>query len=209
LRLPTIEAGGWRIRWAVPGSFIVVLATASGCVGIVVEADPSQLPDMTPTCVVTGLSAATPIIHEPRVTATHEVVVRDGRAGYSVPVSNGPESPRITWTELKVAAVDDVVRWIPAEAKRAFSTGRSPGREQVIEAVSKLGAEDGAFVGYAAIRPVQVDFTGTCADGDSIAGLLISWTEPDVGVIKCGGALDADVTAGGRLAGEERCGKFR
>ncbi|MBG0566463.1 hypothetical protein [Actinoplanes aureus] len=185
-----------------------MLTTASGCVRLVVETDSSQLPDMTPTCVVIELSATEPIIHEPRVTATHEVVVTGGRAGYSVPIDDSPEKPRITWTKHKVAAVDDVVRWVPAEIKRSFSTGESPGGEQVTEAVSQLGAEDGAFVGYAAIRPVQVDFTGTCADGDSIAGSLISWTEPDVGVVKCAGAFDAEATAGGRLARKKRCGKF-
>lgn len=190
-----------------PAAFGLVL-TASGCVGIVVEADPSELPDMTPNCVVTELTAAAPMIHEPRLTAAHEVVVTGGRAGYSVPTGHFPERPRITWTEIKVAAVDDVVRWVPAEIKRSFSTGESPGRAQVTEAVSELGAEDGAFVGYAAIRPVQVDFSGNCADGDSIAGSLISWTEPDVGVVKCGGALDAAATAGARLARKARCGKF-
>jgi hypothetical protein len=113
-----------------------------------------------------------------------------------------------TWTALKVTAVDDVVRRVPPEIRQSFSTARSPGREQVSAAVSKLGAQDGAFVGYAAIRPVQVDFTGTCADGDSLRGSLISWTDPDVGVVRCAGAVDAEISTGGRLAREQRCGKF-
>jgi len=184
-----------------------VLTTVSGCVGIV-AADSSRLPDLTPTCVVTGLDAAAPIIHEPRVTATHEVVVTGGQVRYSVPVDDSSEAPRITWTALKVAAVDDVVRWVPPEIRQSFSTGRSPGREQVSAAVSKLGAQDGAFVGYAAIRPVQVDFTGTCADGDPLRGSLISWTDPDVGVVPCAGTLGAEISAGGRLAREKSCGRF-
>lgn len=126
----------------------------------------------------------------------------------SVPTGNSPAEPGIAWTGLKTAAVDDVVRWVPPEVKLTFSTGRSPGREQVSAVVAKLGAEDGAFVGYAAIRPVQVDFTGTCADGDAISGHLMSWTEPDVGVVKCETALGAETSAGGRLAQEARCGKF-
>ena len=140
--------------------------------------------------------------------ATHEVVITGGRAGYSVPVDDMPAEPRITWTQLKVAAVDDVVGSVPPEIRRSFSTGRSPGRERVSAAVSKLGAEDGAFVGYASVRPVQVDFTGTCADGDSIGGWLVSWTDPDVGVVKCAGAPGAEASPGARLAHQRRCGTF-
>ena len=186
----------------------LLLSATAGCAGIVVEVDPAPLSSMAPTCVVTGLKADRPVVHEPRTTSTQEVVVEDHRVASSVPIPGSPEEPRITWTELKVATVDDVVRWIPPEVKRTFSTGRSPGRDEVAAAVAELGPEDGAFVGYAAIRPVQVRFAGTCADGDAVGGWLISWTDPEVGVVKCGAVPGAALSAGGRLAREERCGKF-
>ncbi|GAB1692125.1 hypothetical protein KRM28CT15_39280 [Krasilnikovia sp. M28-CT-15] len=188
--------------------FAVVLTTASGCVVNVGEAHPARLPDAVRTCVVTGLAATAPVVHEPRLTATHQVVITGGRVESSVPITDSPEEPRITWTALRVATVDDVVRWVPPEIRRTFSTGRSPGGEKVSAAVSTLGAHDGAFVGYAAIRPVQVDFTGTCADGDPTSGHLISWTDPEVGVVPCAAATGARTSAGARLARQEHCGKF-
>jgi hypothetical protein len=183
----------------------VALTTVSGCVGFVVEADPAPLLSMAPTCALTGLDAAAPVVHQPRVTAVHEVVVEGGRVESSVPISDGPEEPRITWTALKAAAVDDVVRWVPPEIRQRFSTGRSPGRKQVSASVSGLGAEDGKFIGYAAIRPVEVQFTGTCADGEAVSGYLIAWTDPDVGVVKCGAVLGPGASAGGRRAQSESC----
>ena len=186
----------------------LVLAATSGCVRLIDEVDPSQIPDMTPTCVVTSLDASAPVVHEARVTAAQEVVIKGGRVESSVPVTDGPEKPRITWRELKVAVVEDVVGWVPPDIKKAFSTGESPGRKEVSAAVSSLGAEDGSFVGYAAVRPVEVEFTGTCDDGDSISGWLYSWTDSDVGVVKCGAAPGVKVSEGGRRAAERHCGRF-
>ena len=199
------DIGGWRRPWAACGAFALVLTTASACVGIVVEADPSPFLSMAPTCVLTGLDTDAPVVHEPRITAVHEAVVKDGQVESSVLVSDGPEEPRITWTTLKTATVDDVLRRFPSEVKQKFSTGRSPGREQVSASVSGLEADDGKFIGYAAIRPVEVEFTGTCADGDAISGYLIAWTNPDVGVVKCGAVLGAGASAGSRLAQTKRC----
>ena len=198
--------GGRRRPWAACGAFALVLGAASACVGTVVPTDPSSLPSAAPTCALTGLDAGAPVVHEPRITAVHEVVVRGGQVETSVPISDGAEEPRITWTTLKSASVDDVLHWTPAGVKQAFSTGRSPGREQVSASVSGLGAgADGKFIGYAALRPVEVRFTGGCADGDAVSGRLIAWTDPDVGVVKCGAALGASASAASRLAQTERC----
>jgi hypothetical protein len=196
---------GWRRPWAAWAAFALVLTTASGCVGFVVETDPSPFLSMAPTCALTGLDTGAPVVHEPRITTVHEVVVKGGQVESSVPISDGPEEPRIRWTALETATVDDVLRWVPPEVKQKFSTGRSPGREQVSASVSGLSADDGKFIGYAAIRPVEVEFTGTCADGDAISGYLIAWTTPDVGVVKCGAALAAGASAGSRLAQTEHC----
>jgi hypothetical protein len=193
----------WR-RFA-GAALALALTAVSGCVGYTAEADSAPWGSMTPTCALTGLDAAAPVVHEPQVTAAHEVVVKGGRVDSSVPLSDGPAEPRITWTAPKMATVDDVVRQVPPEARQRFSTGRSPGGERVSAAVSGLGTDDGTFIGYAAIRPVEVTFTGTCADGDAVSGHLIAWTDPDVGVVKCGAALGAGASAGGRLAQAERC----
>jgi hypothetical protein len=194
----------WRRPWAACGALALVLTTTSACFGLVVENDPAPVLSIAP-CALTGLDTGAPVVHEPRITAVHEVMVKGGQVESSVPTSDGPEEPRITWTALKTATVDDVLRWVPPEVKQKSSTGRSPGREQVSASVSGLGADDGKFIGYAAIRPVEVEFTGTCADGDAISGYLIAWTNPDVGVVKCGAALAAGASAGSRLAQTERC----
>jgi hypothetical protein len=106
--------------------------------------------DYRPCRELRALDASTPVVHELRITAVHEVEVKGGQVESSVSISDGPEEPRITWTELKMATVDEVLRWIPAEVKRQFSTGRSPGREQVSALVSRIGTDDGKFIGYAA-----------------------------------------------------------
>jgi hypothetical protein len=195
----------WRRPWAACGALALVLTTTSACVGFVVETDPSPFQSMAPTCALTRLDTGAPVVHVPRITAVHEVVVKGGQVESSVLISDGPEEPRITWTALKTATVDDVLRWVPPEVRQKFSTGRSPGREQVSASVSGLGADDGKFIGYAAIRPVEVEFTGTCAGGGAISGYLIAWTNPDVGVVKCGAVLAASASAGSRLAQTERC----
>jgi hypothetical protein len=50
-----------------------------------------------------------------------------------------------------------------------------------------------------------VKFTGTCADGGTISGYLIAWTDQDVGVVNCGAVLGARAPAGDRLAQSESC----
>ncbi|MBL7255854.1 hypothetical protein [Paractinoplanes lichenicola] len=168
---------------------------AAGC--YVTEADPAPvLSSLAPSCAVTGLDAGEPVIHEPRLTGYHEVVVRAGRVESSVLQHSDPERPRITWTALKTATVDDVLR-----AAAQPDAGRSPGRDELAAAVAGLGAEDGTFIGYAAVRPIELRFTGTCADGGVISGYLYSWTGSEVGVVKCG----TPATATARLAQSERC----
>ncbi|MEU7909158.1 hypothetical protein [Actinoplanes sp. NPDC049118] len=190
------------LRCVIGGMFVFSLTALSGCVGFVAE---SSDIDLTQTCALTALEAASPAVHDPQVTTAHHVVMKSGQIESDVKLSNSPENAHVTWTAMKVGKVDDVLRLLPPKVKQALSTNASPGSEQVAAFKSKQGLKDGTFIAYAAIRPVTVEFTGNCADGDPTSGTLIAWTDPDIGVVRCESAPSAEASAGGRNAQAEYC----
>lgn len=143
-----------------------------------------------PSCVVSGLSAEAPVVYEPRVAALRLLFRVAGHVSFDYPFEDQSTDVHISWSELKKAAVDDVVRWLPAGTRARIETGETPGVAEVAERMT--GPADGSHLGYAAVQPVSVTFRATCADGGRTSGDLVGWTDPQIGVAKCGQQVEPE-----------------
>jgi hypothetical protein len=158
--------------------------------------------ELTPTCALTSVQAATPVVHGRRVTTAQRVVMANGRIESDVTVAGDTERGRVTWTADGIGTTADVLRLLAPEVTARFSTDRSPGEDAVAIVRTRHRLADGIHVAYAAVRTVTVDFTGTCSDGTTTSGNLVGWTDSEIDLVGC---PDPQATESGRLAQERYC----
>jgi hypothetical protein len=194
------------------GALLVLsLTVLSGCVvGGVTTGAPSgsRGPDgfeLTPTCALTSVQAATPVVHGWRVTAAQRVVRTSGRIESDVAEADSPARARVTWTADGIGVIADVLRLLAPQVKAQFSTEPSPGGAEVTAVRAARRPADGIHVAYAAVRAVSVDFTGICSDGTGTSGTLVSWTGSEIDVVGCPEPAGVRVTDAGRLAQQRYC----
>jgi hypothetical protein len=161
--------------------------------------------ELTPTCALVSVRGETPVVHGWRITGAQRFVMANGQVESEVTEVGDSQEVHVTWTAEGIGVIADVLRLLAPDVKAQFSTGRSPGRDAVVAVRGQREPADGTHVGYAAVRMVEVRFTGACSDGTTTSGTLTSWTGSEIDIVGCPGAPGDRVTEAGRLAQEEHC----
>jgi hypothetical protein len=157
---------------------------AAGCVDV--KVDVGQTPG-TKELVITGALRKT---IDGNRTGTEPSVLRDA-----------PVRPAVTWTTARPLADAALFAAIPID----LMTEPSPPTTQIDQFLKPLHLTAGTYVGYASVQKIAVPFGVDCADGRTFAGTLATWTESEVGLVRCGLLLEAEAPPEATQAQREFC----
>ena len=99
---------------------------------------------------------------------------------------NEAVTPHIKWSASGAPTDADVFEWLSTEGATDAMTGVSPGIDRVSKFAAGLSKKDGTYIGYAGVQRIAQSLTVGCLDGRILSGSLETWTDSEVGAIKCG-----------------------
>ena len=183
------------------GTTAALLITLAGCAPTAPATTRAAGPDPAPGCTIALHEATASGL---TITTVRRVDIATGSVEPSL-VRDSPIVPRIDWRTAPPPGEEMLMDSLASDGSTAVPTYPSPGLDRVDAYLDDLPVKNGVYLGYVALQRVAVPLTVACPDRTPAEGTLLSWSDPQIGAIRCGLDLGAGADPAAQRVQTEHC----